>query len=737
MPISEDEVKKSFSRVKEDILQVKRSLNKQFFSLDEIKKSLSGSLGKDEFYAFVKRLGSRIEDIENSFTLKSDREDVTEASSEIREEIAKVRNIVGQRDELADEIRQARALRGKVAELEGISVSKVELSKELARLSGEIAKLKASTGGSSSQISSLSGSVSKISEDLSGLASKANSLSAKAAMKEDISPFTDRIESSHREVSRAFASLKRDVDKRVSMLDSIDERLSSLSEKLASAEAAISSLAFGASRKYAEKSSVEKSISELKSQLDDTRKLLESSMSEVSFDDYVTKRSLKQQLSSVSESLASGISSRLVQVEEQLAVMKEQAASMEKNIGKRLEKELQKSGDDKELRKLRDEIGKLDSRFMSADEFYPKLERLESSTVQASDDFRKELKKQRELFEERLKSLESHYRSSNDELKAELDDVKGQLKGLSKADEKVKVEMAKITVTAAKAAKSAADILEEVEKESPKERSERRKGISPLVVSLIILALLVVGSVAYVMLKGEEAPINETSPVIPVVPPVEPVEPEESPAPVVEAEPVQPAPNETSPGPSGVSEPPSSPPENVTPSTLPPAENATNATFVPVDNDAECKRQLECTPRGDAEYWFDCHFDTTTQECRCFVGTVENCPQFMVENESVVNASASGEAVHEEEGRKFGARYYGIVAFIIAAVAFLAYRALFVRDEKGEEKPSTEHKEEKPGKDKPKEKKEKASVAEKEVKPEQDEDVIDLEEFFEKKDKKK
>ncbi len=749
MAISEDEVKRSFARVKEDILQVKRSLNKQLFSLDELKKSLGGSLDKDEFYAFVKRLGSRIEGIENSFALKSDREDVTEVSSDIREEIAKVRNMVGQRDELADEIRHARALRGKVAELEGISVSKAELSKELARLSGEIAKLKASATSSSSQLSSLSGSTSKLSEDISDISAKANSLSAKAAMKDDISSFTDRIESSHREASRAFASLKRDVDKRLSMMDAVDERLSSLSDKLSAAETAISGIASSVSRKYADKSGVEKAIAELRSQLEDTKKVLESSMSEVNLDDYVSKRSLKQQLSSLSESVSSSVSSalasRLSQVEGQLASMNGQAESMQKGFEKRLEKELQRASDGKEIKRLREEIGKL----VTADELYPKLERLESSTVQASDDFRKELRKQRELFEERLKLLESHYRSSKDSLKGELDDVKGQLKGLSKADEKAKVEMAKITVTAAKAAKSAADILDEVEKESPKERGEKRKGISPLVVSLLILAILIIASVAYVMLNDNGgagiANITSNAPVAPTnasegsgqLPPADmettavqaaPSEPSVSP-------PSEPLPNATSPEPSV--------PENITPS-IPQVvlenvtSNATNISIMPeADNNAECRKQLECTAREDGSLWYDCYFDNSNQECRCYVGSIQNCPQFMVSNESEKNAtSAEGEA-KEKGGKPFGPRYYGVVAFIIVAVAFLAYRALFVRDSKEdngkkESKPEKSEKE----KEKSKERKEKAS-SESEKDEEGDEEIIDLEEFFEKKDKKK
>ena len=44
------------------------------------------------------------------------------------------------------------------------------------------------------------------------------------------------------------------------------------------------------------------------------------------------------------------------------------------------------------------------------DDFYSKIERIEQSSVNSSDDFKKELKKQREIFEERVKAMEAHQR---------------------------------------------------------------------------------------------------------------------------------------------------------------------------------------------------------------------------------------------------------------------------------------------------------------------------------------
>lgn len=727
MAVSEEEVKKSFARAREDILQVKRSLNKQLFSIEGLQKSLSGSLEKEEFYAFVKRLGSRIEEIESSFAAKSDKEDISAVSSELRSELSGLHKLIERREELADEIRQARALRGKVLELEGLLLSRPEFAKEAAKLKGEIAGLKSAASVGGSEVSSLSSSVSRLAGSISQVESKLNSLSAKAAAKEEISAFMDRIESSHREVLRSFSALKRDVDKRVSILDSVEERLSSLSEKVSSADARVGVLA-AAQGGYAEKSSVEKAISGLKAQLGDTRKLLESSISEVNMDDYVTRRSLKQQLSSVSESAVSAVSSRLGEIQDQLGLLKEQLDSAQKDAGKKIDRELHRFAEVKEVKRLGDELQKMESKFIPAGDFYSKLQRIEEASAHSSDDFRKELKRQREIFEERVKSLEAHHRSAADSFKSEMDQLRLQVKGLSKADEQAKTEMAKISVTAAKAAaKTATEILEEVERESP-ERRRPGKGLSAVAVFIAIIALVVLGSLAFFALKGPGGEgQNQALPELPIAPAVPSANVSGGeilpPAAELPAKNVSPAaPYENAGGASPV----------IVPSSNASSLPALAANVSEVARDRKCRDELECTKRDGGEYWFDCYFDNASHDCKCYVGSINDCPQLLVENESA-NASAEPREEAGEKGRP-GARYFGIVIFIIAVVTFLAYRVLFVRDEGAVEEAESHPAAKKAGKpaEKPKAKESESASGEG-----GDKDVIDLEEFFEKKDAKK
>ncbi len=725
MVISEDEVKKSFARVKEDILQIKRSLNKQVFSVEEINRSLGNALEKQEFYAFIKRLGSKVEEIENSFPAKSDREDVYAVASELREEIADLRKLLQKRDELADEVREVRSLKGKVLELGGSAVSRVEFSKDATKLKADLASVKASAAATGRELDSfsdsLSSSFSKLSANFTGLSAKFNSITAKAVVKEDISLFTDRMESSHQETLRGFAALKRDVDKKTAFAGSVDEQILAFREKLAWCVNAFSGLQETVSKKLVDKPTYEKAVGDLRSKIAEVQKLLESSMSEVNLDDYATKRSVKQQLASLSESLASSassasadFSSKLSEVDEQLRSLKSQLDSVQKNVEKQLRKEGDKFASSRDIDKVREEIEQVSSSFIPSGDFYSKFDRLEGASAKAYDEFKKEIKRQRELFEERLKSLESHYRSSNDTLKAEVDQLRSSIKALSKADEQARTEMAKISTSAAKvAAKTASDLIEEAEGDAKGGKGERKgKGFSPLMVAVIIIALLVIGSASYVLMKGGgEAPVqtleNLTLPSI-IIPAV-PVVSNATATPAASNASALPVRNDSL---------------NVTTNALsvvpaaPNASYAVNASAV-VDKNQDCKNKLECKERAPGEYQFDCYFDNVTSQCRCFVGSAENCPGIDVN----VSKQAENENVQPEERKPVSARYYWIVAFVAFVVSFFAYRALFVKEE-GEDGEKVHAK--------PKEKEAAKPDDEK-----GDGDTIDLEEFFEKKESKK
>ncbi len=825
--LSEEEVRKSFARVKEDILQIKRSLNKQVFSVEEINKSIGNALEKQEFYAFIKRLGSKVEELESSFPAKSDKEDVDELAVGLRDEIAALRKLLQQRDDLAGEVREVRSLKGKMLELEGSAVSRADFSKDATKLRSDLASVKASASATGKEMGSLSdslsSSLSKLGSNFADLSAKLNSLTVKAVDKDDIAAFTERVELSHQETQRGFSVLQRDVDKKTAFASNVEEKLSAFSEKLAESEDTIAEIGEAVSKKLVDKPEFERSISELQSKLNDAQKLLESSVSEVNLDDYVTKRSLKQQLSSFSESV-SAVPSRMGDVEEQLQSLKSELESARKNVQKQLGRESQKFAAAKDVESVREELEKVSSSFVPSGDFYSKFDRLEGSSAKAFEDFKREIKRQRELFEEHLKSLESYYRSSNDTLKAEVDMLRSSIKALSKADEHAKAEMAKISTSAAKvAARTAADLIEEAEEDAKEDKKSRRgKGLSPLAVSVIIIALLLIGSVSYVFLKGgEKAPVQTLENVTPqaavkpapsptqaVVPPMtnksipsaspsqqpsQPQQPATQPKAPVPAPAPSNATNATAPA-SNASAAPAAPKQNasqnVTTNVLP-VQNASNVSkavpqsaAAPVkvpanvsfnlssnvssnlssnvssnlsapeassanvsanvtksnapDKNRECKEKLDCKEGAPGEYGFDCYFDNATSQCRCYVSTGENCPGVNASKAAKANVSSSNAtnmSAVPGKAKSAGARYYGIVAFVVLVVGFFAYRALFVRED-GKGKKEKADKPDKTAKahEKPKAGEDKAAAK---AEVEEDDDVIDLEEFFEKKESKK
>jgi chromosome segregation ATPase len=741
--LSEEEVRKSFARVKDDILQIKRSLNKQLFSVESLNKSVSSNLPKDEFYTFVQRLGSKMEEIENSFSLKSDKTEIKGLVFELQKEIASLRKIVEKREDITEDLKQIRSLKGKMLELEGMAVSRPDFSKEISKIKSEIDSFKIVSEGNKGEISSLLSSISNIEKRIASIAANVNSLSSTAIPKDEMAAFTGRMELAHQDSVKGFSSLKKETDKKISEMDkkvssieSFQEKLTSLSGKLADAERNLAEIT-ESSRKFAERKSVEKEIAQLNSKINETKQSFESSVSEVNIEEYVTKRALKQQISGLSDSIKSSVSGSVSEnfriLEGEISSIRNAIGSSSENNTKQLDKEFQKFAQAKELNKIKEEIESLrlaDSAMVSADEFNDRIEKISGDSESTTEDFKKELKRQREMFESKLESLESFYRTSNDSLKSELDDIKDHIKGLTKANAEAKSEIAKVSVSASKAAaKTATEILDEIERENVNGR--RGKGWSTMVWVLLILAVLALGTITYVVLNGPgidgnsgtvqkenftmlikenlspitlpaasersdliELPLDNSSDSateslinksatsavsnltqVEVIPPITEDQITES----------------------NISK------INATESTI----NRLNISKAPVNLNQSCKDKLECTKRTDGAFWFDCYYDQSLGDCRCFVGSSEDCPQAKGENISETPKSA-------EEAKAPGAKYYAIVAFIILAVAFFAYRTLFVKE------PEDNHKSKPKAHEKLEEK-----------------GVVDLEEFFEKKETKK
>ncbi len=42
-------------------------------------------------------------------------------------------------------------------------------------------------------------------------------------------------------------------------------------------------------------------------------------------------------------------------------------------------------------------------------------------------------------------------------------------------------------------------------------------------------------------------------------------------------------------------------------------------------NSAQCGKEFECKPAGDGLFWFNCYFDASGNDCRCYKGDITQC----------------------------------------------------------------------------------------------------------------
>lgn len=117
----QDEVKKSFSRVKKDMIDLKRALNQEKLAAVKMKDGMQGLLSKDEFYSFIKRLGDRLDgidaSIESSLRLEG-------AIKNLDEKIRGVSGRISRKEDLNAEMKDMRKFKSKFASLESSALDK-------------------------------------------------------------------------------------------------------------------------------------------------------------------------------------------------------------------------------------------------------------------------------------------------------------------------------------------------------------------------------------------------------------------------------------------------------------------------------------------------------------------------------------------------------------------------------------------------------------------------------------
>jgi len=700
----QDDVKSSFSKVKNDMLNIKRSLNRELLAIEEVSGRIQTLTSKDEFYSFIKRLGERLDKIETSLeTYLALEDDIKNTDAKLKSVFKKL----SRQEDLSSEVREVRKLKGKVSALEGSSVNVQKFNDEVTKLDNAVSSIK-KVMLTDKDFETAKSKVSDLNKHLA-------SLEKTLPSKEDVFKNLETL----RNLRQGFEKHKRDTQTK------LDENLNKLKKDVEG----IRDASVG-------KDLYNQKTSEIKKDLNTLKNLVDSSVSEIDLSDYVTKKEFGKNFSKVDEinSEIEKLSSSASNTETHLKSLKNSAASLSdvENVHSDV-KDVKKSVD-----RLNDTVKKLGE--VSQKHFEQQLN-------QVSMKLERDISKLKADFEEKIKKTTKEKKVYKPGL---LSKVGKGMSDFFKEEEPEKVEKEKKAKTW-----SVSEFLKDEQKKKSK-TDDRAGGF--IIISAVILLLLLVGLFFYfsayrdISDTGQEAAITtldvvktpqdevtsesdaetkkiekgnvtETRNLTEPLAAEEALKVNESSA---EEEPLaevttnlsedvmaEEQKNVTQQEVRDLTEPAQIDEEiiEITSSesidkveTLPEVE--TEETISPeldeqidiqpeVETVESCQERYECKIRAENEYWFDCYVDENSQ-CRCFVTDAEGCD--IVEELSEEELEVEGGGLRSNRGYLVVA---GVVLVIMLAIFLLTI---------------------KPPKSKPKEPKKRPAK-----------DSLDLEEFFEKK----
>lgn len=132
-------VKSSFSKVRTDINNIKRRLNKQFFEIEDLSKRLDALTTKEEFYSFVKDLTSKLDQMEQVFI---DRKLLNMHKEEFLARLEALRNELRRREDFGRDIKTVRAVRKDLDDLGDRILDKEEFKRETKEIDNQVLGLR-------------------------------------------------------------------------------------------------------------------------------------------------------------------------------------------------------------------------------------------------------------------------------------------------------------------------------------------------------------------------------------------------------------------------------------------------------------------------------------------------------------------------------------------------------------------------------------------------------------------
>ena len=123
-------VKKSFSVMKGDVVNLKKRTNQHSLIAEELIDRVQSCLSKEEFYKFIKKLADRLDKIEDMRDWRRTEKEKEDIDYKFRELDKKTRI----KESLKSEVKQVRRLQARISMLEGTSVKVSDHTRELTNL---------------------------------------------------------------------------------------------------------------------------------------------------------------------------------------------------------------------------------------------------------------------------------------------------------------------------------------------------------------------------------------------------------------------------------------------------------------------------------------------------------------------------------------------------------------------------------------------------------------------------
>lgn len=456
-----DDVKNSFSKVKEDMLDLKRGINSNLHSVEEIAKRLDSSTHKEEFYTFVKRLGSRLDQIESSLT------EISGLSDEIEDLEANLGNLEkkqDRQDDITNEVKEVRKLRGKIASVEGKIVGIKRFNEEINSLNEQL-QLARKDFVTETELG-------KQADKLADVKKQFNKAEREFAYKAD----TDTALAAVREIRAEIENFKEKQSKKTSdSLRKIENTVASIKEETVTKE------------------SFNEKLSETRKNLNNIQELVDNSVSEVNLGDYVTKKDLQKKFTSFDYLTSDGerLSSSVANLSKEIKKIKSNGASYD-DVDRISESVRNVS---KSIDSLKDRVSQVvDTTKKHFDDGFKSLQNKHEREISS-------LKEKLDRDIGKIKSAQRDRPSPSVSGKGLFSKIgKGVAEFFKEEEEKPKVEEIKTDVK-----------KEAPRSQKPKDEKKKGKGLGFILGVLIVIVIIAIGAgIFYLIPSGDEQATDTT-----------------------------------------------------------------------------------------------------------------------------------------------------------------------------------------------------------------------------------